>query len=207
LKNLEIIGGIIALLTYIPLGLLVKKEPKIHSFASWAMFAVLDYITAWMLWSEGGNWLLVLFLALGCTSISILLLYARAVRWGAFESFTLLLVFLVCIVWIFYGNTIGAIAGIIANVTAGAPQFKDSWKIPDVRLVPIWFLFVIANTCVFFAGEGWGREAFIEERLYPLFLGLFGMAMSITTLISLKKKNRTSLFDLLWYVIFMRSNH
>ena len=137
MKNLEIIGGIIALLTYIPLGLLVKKEPKIHSFASWAMFAVLDYITAWMLWSEGGNWLLVLFLALGCTSISILLLYARAVRWGAFESFTLLLVFLVCIVWIFYGNTIGAIAGIIANVTAGAPQFKDSWKIPDVRLVPI----------------------------------------------------------------------
>lgn len=161
-------------MAYIPLGLLVRKEPKIHSFASWAMFAVLDYITAWMLWSEGGNWLLAFFLALGCTSISILLLYARAVRWGKFEGLTLLLVSLVCLVWIFYGNTIGAIAGIVANVTAGAPQFKDSWKIPDIRLVPIWFLFVIANTCVFFAGEGWGRESFIEERLYPLFLGLFG---------------------------------
>ena len=191
MKNLEIIGGIIGLLAYIPLGLLVKKEPKIHSFASWAMFAVLDYITAWMLWSEGGNWLLPLFFALGCTSISILLLYARAVRWGKFEGFTLLLVFLVCLVWVFYGNTIGAIAGVIANVTAGAPQFKDSWKIPDARLIPIWLIFLVANTCVFFGGEGWGREAFIEERLYPLLLGLFGAVISIITLVSLKKKNRT----------------
>ncbi len=181
MNRLEILGGIIGLCAYIPIGVFIfqdkKKGIKDYSFASFILWAVLDGIACTAYFLQKGDYILPGLFTLGSMSISILLLALKQIKWGGFEYFILALVVICIIVWFTSGPYGAAISSTIAVGVAGIPQLISVILKPKRKAVIIWTLFTLANLAFYFSKPGDDIDSFILNRFYPLTNGIFSFIL------------------------------
>src|SRR5262249_4877754 len=108
-QGLQIAGGLLALLLFIPLIFGILKEgAEGQSCATWLLWCALDTILTISLLQSGGNYLLPLGFAIGDIAVVILLVAKRKVTWGIFETIILLMVIACLAVWKFGGPIMAA---------------------------------------------------------------------------------------------------
>jgi hypothetical protein len=149
-------------------GIFQKKGMKSQSFFTnllWAILDVLVYIAAFE--EQSSSLMLVFGCILGSLTVSILLLkYDKKKKWTKDESITLLIVCLVVFLWLYSGsNLLGLTLAVIAEIIAGWPQMKKSWKKPGSRLTLLsYFLFLIVYSLSIYNSPDWQ----LKNVIFPI---------------------------------------
>ncbi len=173
-QGLQIAGGLLSLLLFIPLIIsIVKEGAEGQSCATWLLWGALDVILTVSLFSTGGNYFLPLGFALGDFSVVILLVAKGKVNWGMFETIILVMVITCLAAWKLSGPIIAAISSTVAVVIAGLPGLREMWRKPQRRVGNIWMGYVVATTLSFFGGT----EMTMKERFTPGVFALFALVM------------------------------
>jgi len=162
---LKLIGGILALVMYLPMILeIVGSRGAGQSFATWGLWAVLDSMLTITLWQQHGNYFLSLGFALGGIVLAAFLLRQGNWSWGKFETVIALMVLASLAVWKFSGTRNATIAVTTAVCLAGVPGFVEMLRNPQPAAGKLWAGFTVANIFAFFGGTAMT----VEERLVPL---------------------------------------
>jgi len=158
--DLEILGAILGLVAGVVLVIAVlTKHPKAKSlsFATFFLWAGLDFINAGSAYAGGQP--IVLPLAFGTTSLFVA--FALVIRgqfeWTWFETLITIGVIICAVVW----NTAGATAAFWASITslflAGLPQTVEAYKRPETMFRIPWILYwlacVSATSGIFIQGK------------------------------------------------------
>jgi len=167
---LKLAGGLLALALFVPMILeIVRTRGAGQSFATWALWAILDVILTITLWLQHGNYLLSLGFAVGGVFLSVVLLAQGGWAWGKFETVIALMVFVSLAVWKFSGSRNAMIAVTTAICLAGIPGFVEMLRKPQPAAGKLWAGYTVANGLAFFGGTAMT----LEERLAPTaFTGL-----------------------------------
>ena len=163
---------IVTITAYIILMAVIMKKKgagvKNQSFFTnllWAILDILVYITA--VEEESSSLMLVFGCILGSFSISLLLIkYDKKKEWTKDESITLIIVCLVIFFWIYSGsNLLGLILAVIAEIIAGWPQMKKSWKKPGSRMIlTSYSLFIIVYILSIINSPDWQ----LKNVIFPI---------------------------------------
>ena len=166
---------IILVVTIIAYGIIVAvimknkgTGAKSQSFFTNLLWAVLDtlvYITA--VEEESSSLMLVFGCILGSFSTSLLLIkYDKKKEWTRDESITLIIVFVIIFFWIYSGsNLLGLILAVIAEIIAGWPQMKKSWKKPGSRMMlTSYSLFIIVYVLSIINSPDWQ----LKNIIFPI---------------------------------------
>jgi len=171
---LQIAGGALALLLFIPLiRVIIKEGAQGQSCATWFLWGLLDTIIALSVIEQRGNFYLPLGFALGDTAIVILLLAKKKFRWGWFETVILLLVIGCIVGWKWSGPKMATVSATMGICVAGIPGLIEMVKHPQRRIGNIWAWYVLANMLGFFGGRGMT----IQERFAPGIFALCALMM------------------------------
>ncbi len=177
-QGLQIAGGLLALLLFIPLILsIVKEGAEGQSCATWLLWGALDTILTFSLLQTGGNYFLPLGFAIGDFAVVILLVVKGKVNWGMFETIILLLVMACLAVWKWAGPMMAAISSTLAVVIAGLPGLRAMLKNPQRRVGNIWMGYVLANVLSFFGGTAMT----VKERFTPGVFAFFALLMFVAS--------------------------
>jgi hypothetical protein len=180
---LQIAGGLLALLLFIPLiASIVKEGAEGQSGATWLLWGALDTILTFSLLWTGGNYLLPLGFAIGDIAVVILLVVKGKFSWSKFETVILLMVIACLGAWKLAGPMIAAISSTLAVVIAGIPGLRAMLRNPQRRIGNIWTGYVLANVLSFFGGTAMT----VKERFTPGVFAFFALLMFVA---SRKKKS------------------
>ncbi|MBC8035112.1 MAG: hypothetical protein H7Y03_13255 [Chitinophagaceae bacterium] len=190
-NHLQIIAGIIGLITYCFLFFKIFKNNAKQNFAAFLLWAILSIITTITVFIEEGNYWLSLGNVLGETAITILLIVKKQIAWSWIETSTAFLVIICLIIWFFMGEKAAIVSSSLATVTASIPQMVSTYKKPSSTPTGIYVAFLMANILSLYAGKSWT----IEERFYPasavvlcLIIALFSLRILQT--IGIRNTNR-----------------
>lgn len=173
-QGLQIAGGLLALLLFIPLILsIVKEGAEGQSCATWLLWGALDTILTFSLLWTRGNYFLPLGFAIGDFAVVILLVVKGKVNWGAFETIILLMVMACLAAWKLAGPMTAAISSTLAVVIAGLPGLRAMLQNPQRKVGNIWMGYVLANVLSFFGGTAMT----IKERFTPGVFAFFALLM------------------------------
>jgi len=166
---LQIAGGALALLLFIPLiRVIIKDGAQGQSCATWFLWGLLDTIIALSVIEQRGNFYLPLGFAMGDIAIVILLLAKRKFRWSWFETIILLMVIGCIAGWKLSGPKMATVSATMGICVAGIPGLIEMVKHPQRKIGNIWAWYVLANMLGFFGGRGMT----IQERFAP---GIFAV--------------------------------
>ena len=160
---LQLLGGILGIIAYLPLIIGILKNKIEQSFAAFMLWGMLDTIATITTIIEGGNFWLPLSNAIGANLMAILLVVKKQVSWSWVETMTSILVVICLIIWYVAGETAGILSSSLAVVIASIPQMVDTFKSPETTPTGPYMIFLTANIVSFIGGETWT----IEERFYP----------------------------------------
>ena len=161
---LKLAGGVGALALFVPMIVSITRSGGAgQSFATWALWAVLDSMLAITLYVQHGNYLLPLGFALGGVALSAVLLTKGGFAWGKFETVIALMVLASLAVWKFSGPRNATIAVTVAICIAGIPGIIEMARKPQPAAGKIWAGYVLANSLSFLGGTAMT----VEERLAP----------------------------------------
>lgn len=169
------------------------SDDESMSFASFVLWAILDFISAVALYIKHGNPLLTILFVVGSGTISLYLFKHNKRSWGKSDWFITFLVMLCCIVWYFSGEIHAIIASTMAVLLAGVPQLLSVLKNPDKKLLPIFISFTLGNIFFFLISLYSGKDLFdfnefVKFYIVPTASG----AMSIVyVLLSFRKAKHT----------------
>jgi len=179
------LSGLLGLVMYVPLVLdVLRRGGRGHSFAMWALWAMLDTTATVSLVLQRGNYLLTLGFSVGSILMTVLLLRLGQFRWGRLEWMVLLLVLLCLLVWAATGPRGATIATTLAIITAGIPGLVELWRNPDPIAARVWAGFAVANLFALLGGESWS----VAERLQPA-----AFMLQTLTMFFLGNRNRLKL--------------
>ncbi|HWC59936.1 MAG TPA: hypothetical protein VHC44_09610 [Verrucomicrobiae bacterium] len=171
---LQIAGGLMALLLFIPLIRSILREgAEGQSCATWFLWGLLDTVLTISVIEQHGNFYLPLGFAIGDTLLVILLLIKGRFRWGMFETVILVMVLGCMIGWKLAGAKIATISSTLGVCVAGVPGFIAMLKHPQRKIGNVWAGYVLANVLSFFGGSAMT----IEERFAPGVFALCALAM------------------------------
>ena len=161
---LKLAGGVLALALFVPMIVSSARTGGAgQSFATWALWAVLDSMLTLSLYQQHGNYLLTLGFALGGVTMTAVLLAKGGFAWGKFETVVSLLVLASLAVWKFSGPRNATLAVTAAICVAGIPGLVELARKPQRSAARVWAGYVVANGLAF-----WGGTAMtVEERLVP----------------------------------------
>jgi len=173
---LKISAGVLALVLYLPLIRSAWRDNGAgHSFAMWALWAVLDTtITISLILRDGNFWLTAGFAA-GSIILSLALLAKGRFTWGGLETVVLLLVLACLAIWKFSGPRRAIVATTLAIFIAGLPGLIELWKNPQPSVARIWLGYTIANLMAFLGGSTWT----LEERFAPSIFAVQTLALTV----------------------------
>jgi hypothetical protein len=175
------VSAIIAILGYIPLCLSIRSGSAKQNLLTWALWCSLDGIVAATLIAQAGNFLLAAAYTIGSGVTTVFIFRAGDhASWTKFHAMVVGLVVASMAVWYFSGSRMATIAGTIAMIIAGVPQFIDAWEKPKESPTLIYSAYVAANCLAIAGGKNWS----VEERFYPVSAGIFCL---LITLVSLRK--------------------
>jgi len=171
---LQIAGGALALLLFIPLiRVIIKDGAQGQSCATWFLWGLLDTIIALSVIEQRGNFYLPLGFAMGDIAIVILLLAKRKFRWSWFETIILLMVVGCIAGWKLSGPKMATVSATMGICVAGIPGLIEMVKHPQRKIGNIWAWYVLANMLGFFGGRGMT----IQERFAPGIFALCALMM------------------------------
>lgn len=171
---LKLAGGGLALALFVPMIVeIIRKRGAGQSFATWALWAVLDSMLTITLWQQHGNYFLSLGFALGGIVLAAVLLKQSGFAWGKFESVIALMVLASLAVWKFSGPRNATIAVTTAICVAGVPGLVEMLRKPQPSAGKLWAGYTVANSLSLFGGAMWS----VEERLAPTAFVALSVAM------------------------------
>ena len=142
-----------------------------NSFFTWLLWGILDSILFVTTYKEKGTDLpLLAGSVIGSFTVSFYLFITKRRKWTEEESLILGLVIATMAIWfvswlIFKNNIIGIISAVTAEMLAGIPLMKASWKKPGSRYTLVSYLFFLASYILTLAHTEVWR---IENFLFPL---------------------------------------
>jgi hypothetical protein len=149
-----------------------------QSFFTWFLWGILDTILFITTYQENGTDLAILLgCVIGSFCVSIFLFIIKKRKWTEEESLILSLIIVTIIVWLLSRfisgeNTIGIISAVIAEMLAGIPLMKASWKKPGSRYTLVSYLFFITSYVISLINtEVWE----IKNFLFPLAFLIYGI--------------------------------
>jgi len=144
------------------------KGIKSQSFFTYLLWAVLDIIVFITIKEERGSSLILVFGCVFCSILMSILLfkYDKSKQWKDEETRTLFSIVIVVLIWVFSKSNILALTlAIIAELIAGWPQMKRSWKNPGTRMtLASYSLFLIIYTLSVFNAPDWQ----LKNVLFPV---------------------------------------
>ena len=179
---LQIAGGALALLLFIPLiRVIIKEGAEGQSCATWFLWGLLDTILTISVIEQHGNFYLPLGFAIGDVSLVILLLAKGKFRWSGFETIILFMVIGCLLGWKFAGPRSATVSATMGICFAGIPGLIEMLKHPQRAIGNIWACYVLANLLSFFGGAAMT----VEERFAP---GVFALCSLVMFAASRKKR-------------------
>ena len=171
---LKLAGGILALVAFVPLAMgAIRDNGAGQSFATWILWAALDWVLTASIIQQDGNYLMPLGFALGDAVMVGVLLRQRRFLWGRFETAVLAAVLCCLGVWQTAGPRLGTMAATTGICIAGIPGLIELWKTAERSVGNVWALYAIAN-CASYLG---GSSMTVEERLAPGVFAVFSVLM------------------------------
>lgn len=144
------------------------KGIKSQSFFTYLLWAILDIIVFITIQEENSSSLVLVFSCVFCSVLMSILLfkYDKSKKWGDEETRTLFSIVIVVLIWIFSKSNILTLAlAIIAELIAGWPQMKRSWKNPGTRMTLVSYsLFLIIYILSVFNSPDWQ----LKNVLFPI---------------------------------------
>jgi hypothetical protein len=131
-------------------------------FATYALWAMLAWITYFAMKKSGVNPNVVLVYALGSTCTTIVLLFKGRFGWSSMESGVTLLVLLCIFVWFSKGARWAIVFSVAAGFIASIPLILMTWKYPMDSRVAVNASFLLVNALAFISAKTWT----LEDRLY-----------------------------------------
>ncbi len=161
--DLQLVGGVIGFLIHIPLLIGIWKGSIKQSFASYGLWSVLDFIAAYAIYRQGGNFWLSFLFAVGAGLASLSLVIKKCFRWGYME-WTVLGLVIICI-YIQYtsGEFYAMIASVCSLTLASIPQIIDTYRKPEETPTYVYVVFTIASLFSLVGAKSFA----LEQILYP----------------------------------------
>ncbi len=176
LKNLQAVDWLIictAVIAYIPLWIAIAKD-KEHgagqNFYTWILWFILDIsqLTSTML--AHGTY--VMFLAFApCCLATLLIVRKHRKPIDPFEKAAVVLTILCIPTWACMGEIWAIVIQTTAQVIAGLPLLRDTWREPakfKKTLFPL-SIFTVVHLISFYRKSGWT----IEDTLFPFVMLIF----------------------------------
>lgn len=145
-----------------------KRGLKSQSFFTYLLWVILDIVTFIAAVETGSDSLMLIF---GCILFSsflsfIFFKYDKEKKWGDDESATMIMIILVIIIWgLSQSNLLGLVLAVIAEIIAGWPQMKKSWKCPGTRwTLASYLLFIVGYMLSVLNSKNWE----LQNILFPL---------------------------------------
>jgi len=186
--NLQLIAGVVGILIHIPL-LIGVWSGKIHqSFTSYALWSALDFIAAYSIYLQGGNFWLPFLYAIGAGSTSISLLIKKYFSWSKVDSIVVILVIICVVIQYQIGPFSAMIASVLSLTIASVPQAIDTYKNPKNTPTLIYVVFSLASLISLLGAKSFA----LEQTLYAT----SALVCCVTiTLFSLRKNPKYIEFD------------
>lgn len=180
IQNMTVIDWIIftvTLIAYFFLVIDIKLYNGIsQSFFTWFLWGILDTILFLTTSVEKGEDLAILAgCVIGSFSVSIFLFIIKKRKWTDEENLILGLIGLTVIIWltswaISGSNTVGIISAVIAEMLAGIPLMKASWKKPGSRYTLVSYLFFLASYIITLINiESWEIKNFLFSLAFLIY--------------------------------------
>lgn len=179
--DLQLFGGLIAVTAYVPFVASIWRGKTRQSFTTYALWAALNFIAAYALYAQGGNFWLALLFAIGGTSAAISLLLKKCFSWGKLETFVVVLVFVCIGVQYVLGDFWAMIASVFSLTVASIPQIINTYQNPHHTPTKIYTVFAIASFVSLLGAKSFA----LEEVLHSGSSFLVGLTI---TLLSMRKK-------------------
>jgi hypothetical protein len=159
---------VVTIIAYIILIVdIIKHDGISQNFFTWSLWAILDGILFITTYAEKATDLpIIAGCVLGSFFVAIVLLFVKKIKWTKNESWILSLVIITVFIWLWSeSNVVGIISAVTAEILAGIPLMKASWKTPGSRLTLVSYLFfIISYVLSLFNSPNWD----IENILFPL---------------------------------------
>lgn len=180
MSKLTLASSIVGIAVYIPLVMQILAGKVKQSFATWALWALLDGLAAASIMYQHGSYLLPLSYVVGASAVALSVLKTKDFSWTWVETMTALLVVVCIVIWAASGAYFATIASTSAVMIASIPLIVECYKKPEEN--PFWTYvgFFIANSLGTMGGKEWS----VIERLYPA--ACAAMCLLIVYLISRK---------------------
>ncbi|MFA6251475.1 MAG: hypothetical protein WC603_02510 [Candidatus Paceibacterota bacterium] len=183
---------------------IIKEKGEGQSFCSWILWLLLDIALIIPTLEQGGRAPFILLMASSGGSLVIsgyLFFKVKKVRWGKNEMISLFLVIVTFLLWALseYGEkpivkdkNLVITLGVIAQVIAGWPLTKESWKKPRPIYIIGYSFFILG--CIFSLTfeKSVLNEYITEEHLFPIALGTQTVVDIIPLIRKLLKKRTKS---------------
>lgn len=179
--DLQFLGGIIGILIHIPLLIGIWSGKIRQSFTSYALWSALDFIAAYSIHLQGGNFWLPFLYAIGAGLASISLLVKKNFAWSIIDWLVIGLVIACVIIQYQIGEFWSMIASIASLSVASIPQIIDTFKQPRNTPSTIYSIFCLANLVSLL-----GAKSFALEQV--LYAGSALIICVTITLLSLRTK-------------------
>lgn len=178
--DIQLLGGVIGILIHIPLLIGIWSGKTRQSFTSYALWSALDFIAAYSIYVQGGNFWLPFLYSIGAGLASISLLIKKNFSWSNLDWFVVFLVIVCVVIQYQVGSFSTMIASVFSLFVASVPQIIDTYKNPKNTPSLIYTVFCLANAVSLL-----GAKSFALEQI--LYAGS-ALAICITiTLLSLRK--------------------
>lgn len=161
---LTLVGSVIGIGLQILLSIQILVGKTKQNFASWILWAILEFIVAASIISQHGSFLLPATYSLGCMIVVLSIIKSKNFSWTWFETFVACMALACMIIWSISSARIATIASTSAVLIAGIPLLIECYKNPLNNPFLIYFLFLIANIL----GTAGGKDWSVEERFYPV---------------------------------------
>ncbi len=174
MKIIQLMDGVdwiifaITVIAYIILIIDILKYNGIsQNFYTWFLWGILDTILFINTYKEEASDLPLIFGCLiGSFSIAFLLALTKKVKFRKKERKILYLVIITTVIWLWSGSSlVGIISSVIAEIIAGIPLMRSSWKKPGSRLTLISYsCFLISYIISIYHSDNWN----IKNVLFPI---------------------------------------
>lgn len=143
-----------------------------QSFFTWLLWGILDSILTVITYQKGGSDLpIIAGCALGSFSIAIFLFIKKKRKWRKEERKTLCWVSAATTIWLLSGNSdIAIMSAVIAEIIAGIPLMRASWKKAGSLYTLIsYLLFLVSYILSIYSSPDWK----IENVSFPIAFLIF----------------------------------
>lgn len=182
--NLQLLGGVIGILIHIPLLIGIWSGKTRQSFTSYALWSALDFIAAYAIYVQGGNYWLPFLYAVGAGLASVSLLLKKNFSWSNLDWLVVILVIICVAIQYQVGAFQAMVASVLSLAIASVPQVLDTYKNPKNTPSVVYSIFCLANITSLIGAKSFA----LEQTLYA---GSALIICLIITLLSFRKNIAT----------------